>query len=253
MLGMQNGDKMKYTVGICDDEQATCSVLENIILNYFKALGYEIEVYVWNTGDSCCNDLEKKIQVNLLFLDIELPGKNGVETGKYIREYLKDEFTKIVYISSKTNYAMELFQVHPYDFLVKPLKEDRVNATLSKVLAMEQKDKMKFRYENNRNTYTLALGEIEYFSSNNKHIDIHLITGEIRSYRGKLKEELLKLPNQFVRVGQSDVIHLRYLKECHYDYVIVRSGERINISQKYRSSFKERLSEYNRMGGVMNG
>ncbi len=60
----------------------------------------------------------------LIFLDIEMQYVNGIEAGKIIREKMKDELTKIVYISGSDNYAMELFQVRPLDFLIKPISKD---------------------------------------------------------------------------------------------------------------------------------
>ena len=58
----------------------------------------------------------KREKADILFLDIELPGMNGVSVGKYIREILEDENIFLIYISSKQNYALQLFQNHPFDF-----------------------------------------------------------------------------------------------------------------------------------------
>ena len=52
--------------------------------------------------------------LNILFLDIELPGKDGVMVGKYIREVLEEENIFLIYISSKENYALQLFPLKIY-------------------------------------------------------------------------------------------------------------------------------------------
>lgn len=244
---------MQYKIGICDDEKETCTELENIVLNYYENMLNKVDTYVWNSGNSCCENLRNGSSVDVLFLDIELPGKNGIETGKFIRDKMEDEAIKIIFISSKTNYAMELFQVHPYDFLVKPFTREKVEKLLEKILILEKKDKMRYSYIANGNRYNIEYGEIKYFMSNNKYIEVYLINEEIKSFRGKLKSELPKLPNQFVMIGQSYIINMKYLKECHYDYVVMRDNVVINISQRYRSIFREQLCEYNNSGGIING
>lgn len=244
---------MQYKIGICDDEHVTCTELENIILRFYSYNLYKVEVYVWNSGDKCCEDIKNGNKVNLLFLDIALPGMNGVDTGKYIRETMNDQTTKIIYISSKTNYAMELFQIHPYDFLVKPYTKEKVNSLLEKIMNIEKIDRMQYVYSVHGNTYRVDYGDIINFMSNNKMIEINLINGERKTFRGKLKIEAAKLPKQFVKIGQSYIINMKYLKECHYDYVVMRDDVRISISQKYRSEFREKLCDYNNSGGSING
>ena len=61
----------------------------------------------------------------MFFLDIEIEFMNGVQVGRFIREKLQDDNTLIVYMSSYTKYAMELFEVRPMDFLIKPLNEKK--------------------------------------------------------------------------------------------------------------------------------
>ncbi|MDD3239663.1 MAG: LytTR family DNA-binding domain-containing protein [Lachnospira sp.] len=244
---------MQYRIGICDDELTTCTELENIVHEYFDKSLYRIEVYVWNSGDKCCEDLSHGNKVDVLFLDIELPGMNGVDTGRHIRETMNDQATKIIYISSKTNYAMELFQIHPYDFLVKPYTKEKVSSLLEKIMNIEKIDRMQYSYTSNGNTYRVDYGDIINFMSNNKMIEIHLISGEKKTFRGKLKTEAAIFPKQFVKIGHSDIINMKYLKECHYDYVVMRDDTILNISQKYRSEFRQILCDYNNSGGVING
>lgn len=236
---------MEYKIGICDDEKGTCSEIENMILDCFQNGSVNLDIYVWNTGESCCHDLKSNITIDVLFLDIELPGNDGIKVGKYIREELHNESMYIIYISSKTNYAMELFQVHPYDFLVKPILKQKVTMLLQKLFLLSENDKRFYTYTVNKNIYKISFGDIQYLCSNNKHIEIHAANGKVYEFRGKLKDEIEKLTSQFIVLGQSYVINIKYLRECHYDYVVMADTNRINISQQYRSNFKKRLCESN--------
>ena len=56
----------------------------------------------------------------------------------------------IIYVSSKTNYAMELFKIHPYDFIIKPIDKEKVIKNVSKLLELDEQDNNYFVYEYNR-------------------------------------------------------------------------------------------------------
>ena len=61
---------MIYQIGICDDENSTCSELENILIDYFKVSGLSVQVNVWNCAEDFMRDVPLKVKVDLLFLDM---------------------------------------------------------------------------------------------------------------------------------------------------------------------------------------
>ena len=208
---------MVYQIGICDDEISTCSELEKILIDYFKMAGLDVQINIWYRAEDFIRDVPQKIKVDLLFLDIEMPGKNGVHVGEYIRNDIKDEAMHIIYISSKTNYAMELFKVHPYDFIVKPIDEKKVVNNVSKLLELDEHDNRYFTYEYNRIKNRIHYGDIVYFESDRKHIKIICSDGTQKEYVGKMKELIERLPFSFALVAQSFIINLRHIKMCKKD------------------------------------
>ena len=120
---------------ICDDEKSTCSELEEIILKYAKEKSVSLVTEVFYSGDTLLDYLKRE-KINILFLDIELPGKDGVMVGKYIREVLEEENLFLIYISSKENYALQLFQNRPFDFLVKPIIAHIIKIHLRMILQL---------------------------------------------------------------------------------------------------------------------
>lgn len=236
---------MQYQIGICDDEKSTCAELEKYVIEFFSTQMSLAEVFVWYTGESCLQDLHKGIKIDILFLDIEFSGKNGVEIGRHIRETMKNASMHIIFISTKTNYALELFKIHPYDFLIKPLQKESIWKTLSHLLEIDELDKRFYTYTNKKMLYKIPYGKIMYMESRNRHIRIYLSSGEIQEFTGKIKTEISKLPPQFVMVAQSYIINLKYVVSCGYDHVIMHCGEKINVSQSHRAVFRERLRAYN--------
>ena len=119
---------MNFKIAVCDDEQIICSTMYNKLQNLSKSKSVIFEIDCFTSGEELCDEI-KHTNYDLLFLDIELPKMNGVAVGQYIRETLKNETIQIAYISSKQEYAMELFEMRPINFLVKPLSEKQIPST----------------------------------------------------------------------------------------------------------------------------
>ena len=89
---------MEYRIGICDDEMSTCSWLEMAIHDYMRWHNYKCQIYVWDSSDTFIKELKNKVDIDILFLDIRMPGIDGIEAGVYIREHIKDKYMNIIYI-----------------------------------------------------------------------------------------------------------------------------------------------------------
>lgn len=118
-----------YYIAICDDETFTCSAIEQQLLDLSEKANIPMQVDVFYSGNGFINYLRNKIQYDILFLDIELQDINGIEIARYLRNSMNDEHIQIIYISSKTEYALKLFKTRPMDFLVKPFNVNDIENT----------------------------------------------------------------------------------------------------------------------------
>lgn len=236
---------MIYRIGICDDEQLTCSELENYINEIFECKDDEAEIYVWNSGEALKKDISNGVKIDILFLDIELLDSNGIELGKYIRNYMKNMSMNIVYISSMTEYAMELFKIHPYDFVVKPFDKNEIENLIDEMCGYYKQDNKHFKYCVYGKTNMVMMRDIKYFESRGRHIIINLVDNQSIQYVGQLKNEIKKLPLNFVEIGKSYIINLKHMRECHVSYVVMDDEKELGISRAYRNYFNEKILEYN--------
>ena len=241
----KEGRNMIYRIGICDDEQLTCSELENYINEIFECKDDKAEIYVWNSGEALKKDISNGVKIDILFLDIELQDSNGIELGKYIRNYMKNMSMNIVYISSMTEYAMELFKIHPYDFVVKPFDKNEIENLIDEMCGYYKQDNKHFKYCVYGKTNMVMMRDIKYFESRGRHIIINLVDNQSIQYVGQLKNEIKKLPLNFVEIGKSYIINLKHMRECHVSYVVMDDEKELGISRAYRNYFNEKILEYN--------
>lgn len=218
----------------------SCSEIETCIQQRFRNKSDSVEVFVWNSAESFINDVPEKTDLDILFLDIELPEKNGVDVGYYIRESMMNVGMHIIYISSKTSYALDLFDIHPYNFFVKPLSCEKICSEIEKLLQLDRQDKRFFTYIYNKSQYKVLYGNIIYLKSDKHQINIICSDSEKR-YVGKLKQELNRLPVYFVMVNQSIVVNIRHIKEFLLNEIVMDNGDYIAISKNYRKSFNMQI------------
>ena len=118
----------------------------------------------------------------MFFLDIEIEFMNGVQVERFIREKLQDDNTLIVYMSSYTKYAMELFEVRPMDFLIKPLNEKKIIKALETGTKLLHKGEVSFQYKQGRNWNKIYIRNIIYFKAKDREVEMITQNGTITFY-----------------------------------------------------------------------
>jgi len=224
---------MSYKVAICDDEICTCKNLEEMLRKAFMSVGVSANIDVFYSGEKIVQYLKYGNTYDFIFLDIELYELNGVDVGKYIRNGQNNIETQIVFISSKTSYAMELFAVQPLDFIVKPISEKSVLNAINKGMRYLGNSNQ-FFYQFQKETKRVNCSDIIYFKSELRTVVIVTTSGEEVFYSriATLKDEL---PDYFVQIHQSYIINLYKVKSFKINEIIMINDEHVPVSRKYKS------------------
>ena len=232
-----------YNIGICDDEKDTCAQIADMVYEYGRKENVEIMVSVWNTGEALYQDLADKKPIDLLFLDIELVSTSGIQIGKRIRNELENPDISIAYISSKSSYALELFKIHPIDFLIKPVSAQDIWDTIDEALRLYRRGNTVFEYKANGYSCRLPHKYIIYFYSENKKINMVTKDSTVQ-FTGKIKDIIVILPECFIQIHHSYIINMNYISECSYETVKMSGGVELNISQPYRKMVRKSIMDY---------
>ena len=227
-------------IAICDDEAATCLNVENMLLTLKEKLGCDIETDVYYSGEGLIKGLRAGNNYEFIILDIELAELNGVDVGNFIREEIHNFHTQIIYISSKTTYAMQLFSVQPLDFLVKPISEAMLLSAIKRGLEVIDCSGMIFMCKSGKENVLIECRDILYLESNLRTVTV-ICKDEKISFYGKISECLSKLPASFVRTHNSYIVNMNAIKRCGKDYVIMNNGDELQISRKFSNEFSNKL------------
>lgn len=136
---------------------------------------------------------DQKVQVTLK----NAMGKiYGIEIGVNIRENFNDNKTQIVYVSAYDSYAMELFQVRPMNFLVKPIDKEKIEKTILLSLELDDASNLYFGFVIERKVVKVSLDSILYFECLGKKMRLVTRNKEYCFY-GSKKDILAKVPEEF--------------------------------------------------------
>ena len=228
-------------IAICDDDKELCIQLKSMLNEISENTGEIFEVSAFCSGERLCDLLMRGNRFNLIFLDIELCEINGVEVGKKIREEFNDEITQIVYISSKESYAMELFDIRPLNFLVKPLKIEKIESVLKTAMKVLGSSNQYFEYKVSNVSFNVLISDILYFESSGRKVMV-VLKDDVNEYYGKLSEVEGKIKNSdFFFIHKSYLINYNHVIEYTYEYVKMSNNEILGISQNNRKAVREKL------------
>lgn len=228
-------------IAVIDDDPLFCAECERFVLAYSNVNKTEMDVEVFNSGESFMDFWHLEHQFDLIFLDIELYEMNGIEIGRILRKSEHNHQVQIVYVSAKENYAMDLFRNRPFDFLVKPISQDHISAVLNEYLLEFPQEHLYFEYVLERKKFRLLISKILYIQSNRKKVTVITVDGTFEIY-GKLEEILAKqLSTLFIRIHRCYAINIQHITEFSFQDVVLTNGERLPISRPLQKDVSEQL------------
>lgn len=240
---------------ICDDEVRICAELETALVEIFDRQNIKYEIDVYSSGDELCAHLENGLHYNIIFLDIEFARNSlsGVEVGRILRETHHNDLTSIVYISWEMQYSMQLFDIRPLNFLIKPLDYKKVEQTVITHLRIAGIGEKEFVYKVGHDTHKVLIQDIIYIESDRRKLTLHLANGRKSSFYGVLKEIYQKQFRRcdFIFIHGSCIVNYDYIAVAKYDEMALIDGITfLSISQPKRKEVRERYYEIMERRGI---
>ena len=124
-----------YQIAVCDDEPEICEM----VCNGIREWSQDIRISCFDSGEMLLTAYDS---FDVIFLDIDMKGMDGIETGRQIRE--RDHETKIVYLTAYRDYVAGAFEVHAFQYLLKPISPARLKQILEELFRyMKSTDKQR--------------------------------------------------------------------------------------------------------------
>jgi two-component system LytT family response regulator len=237
---------MKLHVLIVDDEPLARQRIADLL-----AKEDDIEIGgEASTGDEAITRL-LEINPDIVFLDVQIPGKSGLEVAEEIGP---DAMAVTVFVTAFSEFALEAFDVAAVDYLVKPFDDERFAQALQRARkrARERRREVAPKYadriavESRGQTRVVPVARIDYITASGPYAELHVAdkTFAVRERMQILEEQLD--PNVFIRVHRSAIVRLDRIESMLHrpggDYAVrLKDGTEIDVGRARRDELQRRL------------
>lgn len=194
-------------------------------------------------------ELIQDLQPDLIFLDIQLPGKNGFEVLEAI-----DEVPQVIFTTAFDEYAIKAFEFNALDYLLKPIQPKRLDQAIEKLSIPKGSDGASLLDEDSRvfvkdgeNCWFVALKEVRLFESYGNYSRIYFDTHQPLIHKSLNYLESVLDPDVFFRINRQQILNLKYIQGVAAWFngrlkLRLKSGEEVEVSRRQTNRIKDLFS-----------
>ena len=227
-------------LAVCDDERVFRSDLRKLLGTELELCGIDYHISEFTSGEELIAGLEKA-DCQILFLDIEMKGIDGVEAARRLRETKRQ--MEIVFVTSYADFVFQGYEVRALNYILKPYEPEKIAAVLHTALeALDIEAEKYYVIDQRGGSIRVPLSSVKYFSSERR--TVHAVTTEREyTFYEKLSDLETELPDTFVRIHNRYLVHLKYLEAVRQNTAVV-DGEELPVSRSCKSGLSIAFTKY---------
>lgn len=242
LLILNFGQMEKFRCLIADDNE-----LDRLTLLSYLSYFSEIEIVGVFAHPELALEVVQSTEIDILFLDVDMPGMSGLELRRKIKEV-----PICIFATDHPEFAVESFELETLDYLIKPFTLERFKQTMSRIneYMRIRKQANLFESHNERNYFffkdghkkiKIDLDEVLYLSALQNYTSI--ITAEEKQYVLSTLGTLLKEDtfHSFVRIHKSYAVNKKAVSSIGAKEIIISNGISVPVGRSYRENLKDLL------------
>lgn len=221
---------------ICEDEMYFATHLKDMVSQYLQQKGVNATILLYANGeDFLCSG----IYADIVLMDIKLPGKNGMDIMKRLRDV--GCLSQVIFITAYQEYVFQAFDLDAIHYLEKPLNQQKFFSAMDKAWKRAVSDNTKTITLTNRTSISkVRIKDIVYCEVFNHQVVIHTLA-EQYNYFGTLDSLEKELDNHFFRCHRSYIVNLDYIVDKKPGIAVLVGGNQVLISRRKQQEFTMRL------------
>ena len=226
----------KMRILICDDDLLIVEKLQKYLKSYFSHLHLSCpEIVCFSDGESLLADPGDK---DILFLDIEMPGFDGIYVGNELKK--KDKDIIIFIITSYSEYLDEAMRFHVFRYLSKPIDRQRLFRNLKDALDLYHSRLVKVPIETRQGVHVIPVSSIIMLEAQGKKVIVHTTTQDFEAIH-TMPYWLELLPsNRFFQTHRSFIVNYEHITDFDRMLVHLANGQfDAYLTKRKYSAFKE--------------
>ena len=232
-------------IAFCDDEMEVLHQMNELLDRYQVERNEDITYAAFQSPFELLTEIGKGIRPDILFLDVVMPGQNGMDVAKEIRQY--DTNMKIIFLTSSPEFAVESYTVGAYFYQLKPIWEESFFRLMDSVLSeCEKKKKNSLILRSKDGITRIDLQQLEYCEVLGRKLLFHLENGAVLESAGSLDDlagQLMQYSN-FFRPHRSFLVNMEYIQNISSRSIKMVNDAVIPIPHGKCSEIKNTYMEY---------
>ena len=232
-------------IAFCDDDMEVLHQMNELLDRYRVERNEDITYAAFQSPFELLTEIEKGIRPDILFLDVVMPGQNGMDVAKEIRQY--DTNVKIIFLTSSPEFAVESYTVGAYFYQLKPIWEESFFRLMDSVLSeCEKKKKNSLILRSKDGITRIDLQQLEYCEVLGRKLLFHLENGAVLESAGSLDDlagQLMQYSN-FFRPHRSFLVNMEYIQNISSRSIKMVNDAEIPIPHGKCSEIKNTYMEY---------
>ncbi len=227
-------------IAVVEDEEAQREQLQSYIQQYAEEIGQPFEVATFSSALDLLDDYTP--QYDIILLDIELPGINGMEAAERLRTL--DADVVLMFVTNMAQYAIHGYAVGALDFVLKPVNYYTFSVRFARAIQRaKQRRSGQILLNLPDCVRRIDTQQIYYVEVQNRMLHYHTELGEfvLRGTMQSAEKELSRY--HFVRCNHWYLVNLSHVTEVRREMVLV-AGAELEISRRNRTAFLTALTEY---------
>lgn len=211
---------MAYRVAICDDSQSDGAYVENLLNQWACQRGIEVQPERFSSAERFLFRYEEDKRWDILLLDIEMGGMDGVTMAKRVRQ--DNEAVQIVFITGYSDYIAEGYEVAALHYLMKPVNREKLLTVLDRAMEKRKQEERCLNLEAYGEMVRIPFYEIRYLDVHQNYVTVHAKADyTVKRTLGEFEKEL---DQRFCRVGRAMILNLKYIQRVTKTEVRLSDG-----------------------------
>ena len=216
---------MAYRVAFVDDSRQDADYVQHFLNAWAQERQVEVQGERFSSAENFLFQYAEEKAWDMLLLDIEMVGMDGVELAKRLRR--ENETVQIVFITGYSDYIAEGYEVAALHYLVKPVKKEKLFSVLDRAAQKIQKNEKVLHFEIGGEMVRIPVYQIRYADVMGNYVTIHALTDyTVKMPLGELEKQL---DDRFYRVGRSAIVNLTQISRVTKTEIKLTDGTAIAL------------------------
>lgn len=221
-------------IGICDDEPEMRKPLRQILEQVLQLQGVEYLISESESGEELTAGISC-LDIDILFLDIEMRSLDGIETAKLLRK--KGMKGIIIFVTAYPDFVFQGYEVHAFHYILKPYRKEKIEEVLRQALhELDLSKEQYFVIEQKARVIRIPLSQTIAFQSDRRKVEA-LLEEDFVAFYGRIDEVYRELPSCFIRIHNRYIVNLNYVTTLERDRCILGSRS-FPVSRAFRQELE---------------